>query len=340
MTAGGVTLKGTITGVSDDMKRQLGPNLGRDLRSGLASVWTAQNVGSTLASALTGGGGWKGAAGALGTQIGTSISDTLSGSLQRIGTTGIAGALKGAIGAALPLVGPLIGAAAGWIAGKLLNFGGPSKKEREARQTYHGFRQSAVSEWGQDAVFQERVSADVRSGQARDIAEVQAAFTRAAEAAGVNVQRGIALSKQLLEAVKREDTATQARILAEYDEWRLMAARQAAESEAAQERQTVGAVTASSVTVESLRELEAAAVEVYERIGAAAEGWADRTTAAVARVREAAESLSGVGAGAFAGGGVAAGAGGGRLVLDVRPAELSEFFSLRLEPLRRERGQL
>ena len=189
-------------------------------------------------------------------------------------------------------------------------------------------------------LFSQRINADVAGGQALHLAQVQSGFVRAAEEAGRDVEEAYRLSQEFLDAVGRGDTSAQARIVSIYDQWRLEAAQAAAEQQATireeEERRVTGANIARDMSVEALRELEAAGLEVYERLGAAVEGWAARTQASIDRVAAAARSLAAaVGAREAA----AEAAGGDReLTVRVEPQSMAEVVSVSQRKVRRDRG--
>jgi hypothetical protein len=90
-----------------------------------------EDIPSTIASALTGGGGILAAAETIGSQIGSILGKKVGDTISKA-TTGI-GSLAGPIGSAIgALVGPLIGLIA--------NIGGPSKNELAARSTFSDFQ--------------------------------------------------------------------------------------------------------------------------------------------------------------------------------------------------------
>ena len=162
LNAVGVRLAGTVDGMSQRVREQLGPGLGRRLTDGLRSVWNSGNVGQVLGAAFTGGGGWRGAAQALGVQVGDALSSALSATVARMAGTGITGALRGALSAVLPGIGGAVSALVGWLGGKLAGIGGPSKAERAARQQTDSFMAAIIAR--QDAAAAAEVSDLMKSG--------------------------------------------------------------------------------------------------------------------------------------------------------------------------------
>lgn len=99
----------------------------KDLRDQLMT--DLKNVPQTIVNALTGGGGMRGAAQAIGSQFGNTFGQMFGRTIQGLGSLG--GPIFGALGS---LAGPLIG--------KLFEIGGPSRKELAGRDITRQFQES------------------------------------------------------------------------------------------------------------------------------------------------------------------------------------------------------
>ena len=243
----------------NDAQTQLASSAGASWLDRYREILSPDAIGQTLARAFEGASGFMGALKSLAAQVGSAFTQQLGGWISRgissvfravasgpsvlastnLGTlagTTAGGSMMSSLGATISTGAKAVGstlmsvAAAvpvwGWAAAGIgaavsffKGFGGPSKAEKEARQTFGAFRERAIAEMGQTQAYIGEVQRAVKDGWDRTLAETRAAFMVTGTAAGVAYDEAFRIYGQYQDAVGDGNTALMAQIEATYAQW-------------------------------------------------------------------------------------------------------------------------
>ena len=152
------------------------PSWSDRLTRGLRETWTSEHVGGVLAQGFVGGGGARGAAQALGSELGGLIGGSIQQVVAERMTTGMSGILGGAINALVPGLGGVIGSLAGKVVGFLSGLGGGGTNVGE--DAYQAVVDAVSARAVADDALARQQEAAMAQGHDRRAASVLAFFRR------------------------------------------------------------------------------------------------------------------------------------------------------------------